>query len=123
VIDLTDLQIWADYLEEQEQNSSCVRALVARLHGARPPFVAVKTGPMRFGYGDGYGNGEGDGSGIVYRCGDGGNGGVIYGDGTGDGAGAGDISAIDLEGDTNGDGFGDGTGYGEGNGDGRGAAD
>jgi hypothetical protein len=114
--DLTDLMIWADYLDEQGQDSTAVRALVARLQGVKHPFVgavvtsylAVGSGAgcgygdastgMRttgdgsgygasYGYGDPYGDGHGDG--LMYGCPGGDGCGYGYGDVTGDGSGCG----------------------------------
>lgn len=115
--DPTDLQIWADYVEEQGQDSSLIRALAACLCGHNVPFASVASnapGLHGMGDGDGFGNMLGDGCGNGYgrhaNMGDGFGAGDSYSDGYGDGMWDGiTVSGRDLHqyGDGDGDGFGD----------------
>jgi hypothetical protein len=121
VTDPTDLLIWADYTEEQGQDSAAIRALTLRLLGTHPSFALESRAPVfpdawlagehRLAFGDGsdcdYGVGNGDG----YGAGDG------YSASPGDGWGDGGV------GDGDGDGWGDGGNYGDGDGYGCGYGD
>jgi hypothetical protein len=105
VIDLTDLLIWADYLEDQGQDSAALRAVVLCLTGCEQSFVAANHGEEGLYYGDGHDYGFGTGDGYGDGC---------SGDGAGDGFGDGDDNS---RGDGEGDGYGDR--YGDGDGDGQ----